>query len=107
MWQYNSGLRTLDNKNGNWKYLHVHWTLPLKDDNEKMLIETINGEVLGINDKKEIVLQNETYSLGELLSIKINKDQHIIFVHFFRFITIMEIRRRQKIDKQSKHLVFK
>ena len=67
MWQYNSGLRTLDNKNGNWKYLHVHWTLPLKDDNEKMHIETINGEVLGINDENEIVLQNVTYSSGELL----------------------------------------
>ena len=60
MWQYNSGLRTLDNKNGNWKYLHVHWTLPLKDENEKMHIETINGEVLGINNNNEIVLQNVT-----------------------------------------------
>ena len=67
MWQYNSGLRTLDNKNGNWKYLHVHWTLPLKDETEKMHIETIDGEVLGINNDDEIVLQNVTYSLGELL----------------------------------------
>ena len=66
MWQYNSGLRTLDNKNGNWKYLHVHWTLPLRDETEKMHIETIDGEVLGINNDNEIVLQNVTYSLGEL-----------------------------------------
>ena len=66
MWQYNSGLRTLDNKNGNWKYLHEHWTLPLKDETEKMHIETIDGEVLEINNDNEIVLQNVTYSLGEL-----------------------------------------
>ena len=83
MWQYNSGLQTLDNKNGNWKYLHVHWTLPLKDENEDMLIETINGEVLGINDKKEIVLQNVTYSLGELIERKRNKDQTCDLCSFF------------------------
>ena len=67
MWQYNSGLRTLDNKNGNWKYLDEQFTLPLKEEKEEMHIETINGRVLGINDKNEIVLQNLTYSLGELL----------------------------------------
>ena len=66
MWQYNSGLRTLDNKNGNWKYLHVQWTLPLKEEKEELHIETIHGEVLGINSDNEIVLQNVTYSLGEL-----------------------------------------
>jgi hypothetical protein len=83
MWQYNSGLRTLDNKNGNWKYLHVHWTLPLKDENEKILLETINGDVLGINVRDEIVLQNEAYSLGELLSNEINNDQTHHFCSFF------------------------
>ena len=58
MWQYNSGLRTLDNKNGNWKYLDEQWTLPLKEEKEEMHIETIDGRVLGINDKNDIVLQN-------------------------------------------------
>ena len=65
MWQYNSGLRTLDNKNGNWKYLHLNWILQLKDEKEEMLIETLNGEVLGLDDNDEVVLQNKTYSLGK------------------------------------------
>ena len=67
MWQYNSGLQTLDNANGNWKYIHLHWILQLKDEKEEMLIETLNGEVLGLDDNDEVVLQNKTYSLGELI----------------------------------------
>ena len=56
MWKYSSGLRTLDNKNGNWKYLYLPWTLPLKEEKEEMLIETQKGYVLGLNEKKEVVL---------------------------------------------------
>ena len=74
MWQYNSGLRTLDNKNGNWKYLHLNWILQLQDEKEEMLIETLNGEVLGLDDNDEVVLQNKTYSLGEMIK-KCKKQQ--------------------------------
>ena len=59
MWQYNSGLRTLDNKNGSWKYLHEHWTLPLKEEKEEkeeIRIETLEGKFLGLNNEKEVVL---------------------------------------------------
>jgi hypothetical protein len=56
MWQYNSGLRTLDNKNGSWKYLHISWTLPLKEETEEMRIETLQGNFLGLKNKKEVVL---------------------------------------------------
>ena len=58
MWQYNSGLRTLDNKNGSWKYLHEHWTLPLKKEKEKMLIETLDGDYLGLIGKKVVLLSS-------------------------------------------------
>ena len=66
MWQYNSGLRTLDNKNGNWKYLHVQWTLPLKEEKEEILIETLNGNFLGLNEKKQVVL----LSSSELIELQ-------------------------------------
>ena len=66
MWQYNSGLRTLDNKNGNWKYLHVQWTLPLKEEKEEILIETLNGDFLGLNEKKQVVL----LSSSELIELQ-------------------------------------
>ena len=56
MWQYNSGLRTLDNKNGNWKYLHELWTLPLKEEKEEMLIETLKGDYLGLIGNNKVVL---------------------------------------------------
>ena len=59
MWQYNSGLRTLDNKNGSWKYLHEHWTLPLKEEKEKMIVETLDGNYLGlIGDNKVVLLSS-------------------------------------------------
>ena len=56
MWKYSAGLRTLDNKIGNWKYLYLPWILPLKEEKEEMLIETEKGYVLGLNHKKEVVL---------------------------------------------------
>ena len=59
MWQYNSGLRTLDNKNGNWRYLELSWTLPIKEEKEEkeeISIETLEGKFLGLNNEKEVVL---------------------------------------------------
>ena len=80
MWQYNSGLRTLDNKNGNWKHLHVHWTLPLKDEKEEMLIETLNGTVLGLKGLNEVILENETESSSELVEKQKQKQKCKLFL---------------------------
>ena len=66
MWQYNSGLHTLENKNGKWKYLHEQWTLPLKEEKEEILIETLHGQVLELKDINEVVLENETESTSKL-----------------------------------------
>ena len=49
MWKYNPWLRTLDNKDGNWKYMEYDWTLPLKEEKEKVYIETLKGDVLELN----------------------------------------------------------
>ena len=68
MWKYNPWLRTLDNKDGNWKYMEEDWTLPLKEEKENVYIETIKGFVLELNTTDQSVfLQNVTNSSGELI----------------------------------------
>ena len=65
MWKHNPGLRTLDNKDGNWKYMEKHWTLPLKEEKEHVYIETIKGCVLELGTEHSVFLQNLTNSSGE------------------------------------------
>ena len=68
MWKHNPGLRTLDNKDGNWKYMERHWTLPLKEEKENVYIETLEGCVLELNDTDQSVfLRNLTDATGELM----------------------------------------
>ena len=68
MWKHNPGLRTLDNKDGNWKYMEKHWTLPLKEEKENVYIETLEGCVLELNDTDQSVfLRNLTDATGELM----------------------------------------
>ena len=57
MWKHNPWLRTLDNKDGNWKYMEQDWTLPLKEEKENVYIETIKGCVLELNDTDQTVLE--------------------------------------------------
>ena len=61
MWLYKSSgpTNSLTNKNGNWKYLEEHWTLPVKEETEEMIIESIDGRVLELIDTNEVVLQRE------------------------------------------------
>ena len=70
MWKHNPGLRTLDNKDGNWKYMEKHWTLPLKEEKKNVYIETLEGCVLELNDtdqSKSVFLRNLTDATGELM----------------------------------------
>ena len=60
----------MDNKNGSWKYLHEHWTLPLKEEKEKMLIETLDGDYLGLIGNNKVVL----LSSSELVKNNKTKD---------------------------------
>ena len=63
MWRHNPWLRTLDNKDGNWKYMEKHWTLPLKEEKEKVYIETVNGDVLELGTQKNNLILNQTVFL--------------------------------------------
>ena len=68
MWKHNPGLRTLDNKDGNWRHMDEHWTLPLKEEKKHVYIETIKGCVLELNSLDQSVsLQNVSDSSGELI----------------------------------------
>ena len=94
MWKHNPGLRTLDNKDGNWKYMEEHWTLPLKEEKENVYIETLEGSVLELIDDQEVLLRNVSDSSGKLIK---NDDLFLhtyftLIVSSFRFITTLEIR---------------
>ena len=76
MWKYNPGLRTLDNKDGNWKYMEKHWTLPLKEEKENVYIETLEGCVLELIENWVVILRNVSNSSGKLIK---NDDFFYIF----------------------------
>ena len=68
MWKHNPGLRTLDNKDGNWMYMQEHWTLPLKEEKEKVYIETLKGDVLELNKQNlTVFLRKLNESSGKLI----------------------------------------
>ena len=68
MWTHNPGLRTLDNKDGNWMHMEEHWTLPLKEEKKNVYIETIKGCVLELDTTDQSVsLRNVTNSTSELI----------------------------------------
>ena len=69
MWKHNPEQRTLDNKDGNWKYMEEQWTLPLEEEKEreKMYIETVKGCVLELDSEGQVVLRNLTGSSSELI----------------------------------------
>ena len=74
MWKHNPGLRTLDNKDGNWMYMQEHWTLPLKEEKEKVYIETLKGCVLELNNEDQTVLLiNVTDSSSKLVKIMMER----------------------------------
>ena len=77
MWKHNPGLRTLDNKDGNWKYMEKHWTLPLKEEKENVYIETLEGSVLEqLIDDQEVLLRNVSDSSGKLI-----KNDDFFYIH--------------------------
>ena len=97
MWKHSPGLRTLDNKDGNWMYMEEDWTLPLKEEKEKVYIETLKGCVLELQNDNQVLLQNLSGSSGELIKEQLCKKKHLnllalIVPSSFRFITTLEIK---------------